>query len=180
MILYRLSSSLLPWPCGLSLLTLFCTAIAPSSAKAGTVSGGNDSTGTVISVQGSQFDITGGTAAGNNLFHSFQEFGLDAGQVANFLSAPSIHNILSRVVGGDPSLINGLIQVTGGNSHLFLMNPAGIVFGSNASLNIPGDFTATTATGIGFGNNQWFNAFGENNYTELTGIPFQFAFDVSQ
>jgi hypothetical protein len=40
-------------------------------------------------------------------------------------------------VGGDASYINGLIQVIGGNSNLFLMNPAGIVFGSNAQLNVP-------------------------------------------
>ncbi|WP_204104190.1 MULTISPECIES: CHAT domain-containing protein, partial [Spirulina sp. CCY15215] len=99
--------------------------------------------------------------------------------IANFLSAPEIRNILSRVVGGNPSLINGLIQVTGGNSNLFLMNPAGIVFGNNASLNVPGDFTATTATGIGLGDN-WFNAFGNNNYQTLIGDPTQFAFDLSQ
>ncbi|WP_204101791.1 MULTISPECIES: filamentous hemagglutinin N-terminal domain-containing protein, partial [Spirulina sp. CCY15215] len=99
--------------------------------------------------------------------------------IANFLSAPEIRNILSRVVGGNPSLINGLIQVTGGNSNLFLMNPAGIVFGNNASLNVPGDFTATTATGIGFGDG-FFDAFGNNNYQTLTGNPNQFAFDLAQ
>ncbi|MEG4202275.1 two-partner secretion domain-containing protein, partial [Microcoleus sp. Pol12A5] len=74
------------------------------------------------------------------------------------------------VVGGDASYINGLIQVIGGNSNLFLMNPAGIVFGSNAQLNVPGSFLATTATGIGFGNN-WFNAVGVNEYAMLIGTP---------
>ncbi len=68
-----------------------------------------------------------------------------------------IKNILARVTGGDASLINGLIQVSGGNSNLFLMNPAGIVFGANASLNVPAAFTATTATGIGIDSN-WFVA----------------------
>jgi filamentous hemagglutinin family protein len=96
-----------------------------------------------------------------------------------FLSYPNIRNILARVVGGDASLINGLIQVTGGNSNLFLMNPAGIVFGSSATLNVPASFTATTATGIGFGGNNWFNAIGNNDYQNLTGVPSQFAFDLS-
>jgi hypothetical protein len=82
-------------------------------------------------------------------------------------------------VGGDPSVINGLIQVTGGQSNLFLMNPAGIIFGSNASLNVPASFTATTATGIGFGNN-WFNASGVNNYGALVGSPRTFAFNINQ
>lgn len=67
---------------------------------------------------------------------------------------------MGRVVGGNASIINGLIRVTGGNSNLFLINPAGIVFGSQAQLNVPAAFTATTATSIGFGNNLWFNVVG--------------------
>ncbi|MBP0022227.1 MAG: CHAT domain-containing protein [Cyanobacteria bacterium SBLK] len=136
---------------------------------------------TIVSKNGNLFNISGGdfSGDGSNLFHSFQEFGLDAGQIANFLSSPNIQNILGRVTGGNPSLINGLIQVIGGTSNLFLMNPAGIIFGENASLNILGDFTATTATGIGFGND-WFNAFGKNHYQNLIGNPNQFAFDLMQ
>ena len=141
---------------------------------------GPDGTGTVVTPQGNRFDINGGTQSGTNLFHSFDQFGLSEGQIANFLSNPEISNILGRVVGGDPSIINGLIQVIGGNSNLFLMNPAGIVFGSGASLNVPASFTATTATGIGFGENNWFNAIGNNNYQNLIGTPSTFAFDNAQ
>ncbi len=142
----------------------------------------NDGTGTVVTPEGNRLDISGGTLSGDgaNLFHSWQQFGLDAGQIANFISNPEIRNILGRVVGGNPSVIDGLIQVSGGNSNLFLLNPAGIVFLNNAQLNVPGDFTATTATGIGFGNNNWFDAFGSNNYENLVGEPTQFAFDLSQ
>ena len=89
--------------------------------------------GTVVNPQGNQINITGGTQAGANLFHSFRDFNVNSSQVANFLSNPQIQNILARVNGGNPSLINGLLQVTGGNSNLFLMNPAGIVFGQGAS-----------------------------------------------
>jgi filamentous hemagglutinin family protein len=112
-----------------------------------------DGTDTLVTPDGNRYDIHGNKLSGDgaNLFHSFDKFGLDAGQIANFLSNPDIRNILGRVTCGDASLINGLIQVTGGNSNLFLMNPAGIVLGSNASLNVPASFTATTATGIGFG-----------------------------
>lgn len=128
-----------------------------------------------------QFNITGGQLSGDNqnLFHNFGQFGLNSGQIANFLSNPNIRNILGRVMGGEPSVINGLIQVTGGQSNLYLMNPAGIVFGSGASLNVPASFTATTATSIGFGNN-WFNASGVNNYSALDGTPTSFAFNVNQ
>ncbi len=141
----------------------------------------NDGTNTLVNAIGNRLDISGGQLSGDraNLFHSFQQFGLNANQIANFLSNPSIQNILGRVVGGDASVINGLIQVTGGNSNLFLMNPAGIVFGNNASLNVGGAFTATTANGIGFGNN-FFNAIGSNNYAALVGNPNSFAFTMSQ
>jgi filamentous hemagglutinin family protein len=170
---------------GLGLL-LSCVSltgvIATSPALTQPITPATDSTGTEVSQQGNLIDILGGSLSGDqkNLFHSFEQFGLDTGQIANFISNPEIQNILGRVVGGNASFIDGLIQVTGGNSNLFLMNPAGIVFGANASLNVPADFTATTATGIGFGTHNWFNAFGTNNYQALLGTPSQFTFDVAQ
>ncbi|BAY33787.1 hypothetical protein NIES2107_56890 [Nostoc carneum NIES-2107] len=149
--------------------------------KAQSITPANDGTGSVITTEGNKIDISGGSLSSDrtNLFHSFSQFGLDANQTANFLSQPSIQNILGRVTGNNASLINGLIQVTGGNSNLYLMNPAGIIFGSGASLNVPAAFTATTANGIGFGNNQWFNAIGANNYANLIGNPTGFAFTTS-
>ena len=166
-----------------SILTKEATPINPPSLiVAQSVTGAGDQVGTTVEQDGNQFNIDGGIFSGDgaNLFHSFQDFGLSAGEIANFISNPEIRNILGRVVGGEASIINGLIQVTGGNSNLFLMNPAGIVFGANASLNIPASFTATTATGIGFAGDQWFNVFSENNYQTLIGDPNQFAFDLAQ
>ncbi|MDX2099713.1 MAG: CHAT domain-containing protein [Leptolyngbyaceae cyanobacterium bins.59] len=155
--------------------------IAHSPLLAQSITPAFDGTGTIVQQNGNQFDIGGGQLSpdGVNLFQSFQQFGLDAGQIANFLSNPQLQNILGRVVGGDPSLINGLIQVTGGNTNLFLMNPAGIVFGPQASLNVPAAFTATTATGIGFGSD-WFQAVGSTDYSRLLGQPNGFAFATLQ
>jgi filamentous hemagglutinin family protein len=139
------------------------------------------STNTVVTPDGNRYDISGGQLSGDgaNLFQSFSQFGLNENQIANFLSNPSIVNILGRVTGGNASLINGLIQVSGGNANLYLMNPAGIIFGPNSQLNVPASFTATTATGIGF-DGGWFNAFGSNDYSSLTGTPNAFRFDASQ
>ncbi|MCP2729300.1 CHAT domain-containing protein [Limnofasciculus baicalensis] len=155
-------------------------SLFPNIAQAQSIIPAADSTNTNVGINDNQFNITGGQTSGDgaNLFHSFSQFGLDQNQIANFLSNPAIQNILGRVVGGNPSIINGLIQVTGGNSNLFLMNPSGIVFGANASLNVPASFTVTTATGIGFGNN-WFNASGDNNYPALVGTPNTFGFSTS-
>ncbi|WP_293123464.1 filamentous hemagglutinin N-terminal domain-containing protein [Microcoleus sp. bin38.metabat.b11b12b14.051] len=151
---------------------------AAASASAQPITPAPDGTNTVVTPNGNRYDISGGSLGGDkaNLFHSFTQFGLSQGQTANFLTNPNIQNILGRITGGNPSLINGLIQVTGGNSNLFLMNPSGIIFGPNASLNVPGSFNATAATGIGFGNNQWFSATGNNNWATLIGNPNSFAF----
>ena len=120
-------------------LTLVALGLAASihqkPLSAQPITSAPDGTGTVVTQDGNRFDIHGGSLSGDgaNLFQSFQQFGLSDGQIANFLSNPQIRNILGRVTGGDASLINGLIQVSGGNSNLFLINPAGIVFGPNAT-----------------------------------------------
>ena len=137
----------------------------------------NDGTATLVTPDGQRFIIDGGKLSkdGKNLFHSFREFGLSADQIATFLANPQVRNILSRVVGGNPSYINGLIEVMGGNANLYLVNPAGIVFGSGARLNLAGSFTATTSRQIGFADGV-FNAFGANDYLNLVGNPNSFQF----
>src|SRR4028119_656384 len=149
--------------------------LLPLAVRSQPVVPANDGTNTVVKSEQNRTDISGGQLSGNgaNLFHSFSQFNLSEGQIANFLTNPNIQNILGRISGGDVSVINGLISISGGNSNLFLMNPAGIVFGQNARLNVPGSFFATTATGIGFGD-RWFNSTGINDYQALLGNPNQF------
>ncbi|NER03808.1 MAG: filamentous hemagglutinin N-terminal domain-containing protein, partial [Okeania sp. SIO3C4] len=127
-----------------------------------------------------RFDITGGKQSqdNTNLFHSFERFNVGENQIVNFISNPNIKNILTRVTGGDASVINGLIQVTGGNSNLLIMNSAGIIFGANARLDVPASFVVTTGSGIGF-DSGWFNSIGENNYDILTGSPSAFSFPMT-
>ncbi len=141
----------------------------------------NDGTNTQVVPRGDRFEIQGGSFSGDgaNLFHSFEQFGLDAGQIADFLANPQVQNILSRVVGGNPSEINGLIRVTGSDANFYLMNPAGIIFGPDAQLDMFGDFSATTANGIRLGD-RWFNATGLNDYASLIGNPGALAFTMSQ
>lgn len=157
----------------LLIIILVACLVSIEAVDARPIASARDGTGTRVKISGSnprQYDIGGGMRAGANLFHSLQKFGLSKGQIANFLSKPDVRNILSRVVGGEASLINGLMKVTGGKSNLYFMNPAGIVFGKEARLNVPGSFIATTAKGVQVGK-EWFKAAGTNDYAKLAGSP---------
>ncbi|MGB7441167.1 MAG: filamentous hemagglutinin N-terminal domain-containing protein [Coleofasciculaceae cyanobacterium] len=101
--------------------------------------------------------IDGGATRGANLFHSFEQFSVLEGQGAYFTNSAGIANILSRVTGTNRSDILGRLGVLG-NANLFLINPNGIVFGENASLDLQGSFLATTANAIRLGDEGLFSA----------------------
>ncbi len=101
--------------------------------------------GTTLSTSGNTTNIAGGTRPGGgpNLFHSFNQFSVGAGDVASFVNPGGVSNVISRVIGGSPSNINGTVQAL--NANLFFLNPAGIVFGPSAHLNVSGSAYFSTA-----------------------------------
>jgi filamentous hemagglutinin family protein len=136
--------------------------------------------GTIVNSVGSSFEITGGVPVDRNLFHSFTEFGLSSNQTAIFqLTDPNIANVFSRVMGGNPSFLDGKVAISGSASNFYLMNPAGIIFGKNFQFPTLLSLTATTANGMAFGN-QWWSATGVNNYATLGKVPTVFGFTTPQ
>ena len=101
--------------------------------------------------------IEGGAQRSGNLFHSFEQFDVPEGRGAYFGNPADVQNIFSRVTGADRSEIFGTLGVLG-NANLFFLNPNGILFGPNASLDIQGSFVGTTANGIWLGNQGFFSA----------------------
>ena len=147
-------------------------------AIAQSITGASDGTGTNVTFDAASqtYTINGGTQVDANLFHSFQQFGLSSSEIANFLANPDVANILARVSGGQTSIINGLLQVSGGNNaNLFILNPAGVLLGRDANLNLSGSFSVSTASGLAFGD-RIFNATGSNDYSTLTGNPTGYVF----
>ena len=115
----------------------------------------------VVVPEGENENLEGGAIRGNNLFHSFQEFNIDAGKGAYFANPAAIENIFTRVTGSNPSEIFGTLGVLG-DANLFLLNPNGIIFGEDARLDLGGSFFATTADRIAFPDGQEFNAANPN------------------
>ncbi|MFK0729611.1 MAG: filamentous hemagglutinin N-terminal domain-containing protein, partial [Gloeotrichia echinulata HAB0833] len=154
-------------------------AFCGNSAIAQITQDGTLPTNSQVTPQGNIINIEGGTQVGSNLFHSFKEFSVPAGSTANFKNTENIQNIISRVTGKSISDIQGIIKA-GGTANLFLINPNGIVFGPNASLQIGGSFLATTASSLNFADGTKFSATDPQTTPLLTvSVPIGLQFGAT-
>ena len=125
-------------------------------AKAQTITLDQTTESTLVIDSGQQqFSVEAGTIRNDSLFHSFDTFSPESWSVVFDLSDSTynhINTVVGRVTGQQQTLLNGTLQLLGGNRpDLFFINPAGIIFGPSANLQLPGSFLASTAESISFG-----------------------------
>nr|WP_238718365.1 S-layer family protein [Petrachloros mirabilis] len=112
---------------------------------------------TQVSRNGLNFVVDGGTIAGRNQFHSFSAFSIPTQGSVLFNNPAVVNRIISRVTGNSLSAIDGVLA-TANPSDFFLINPNGIIFGPNATLNIGGSFIGSTAEAVQFADGTVFSA----------------------
>ena len=118
------------------------------------------SLGRAGALSGPTYQITSdlGRQVGGNLFHSFGQFSVNTGESATFSGPNSVSNIIGRVTGGQASLIDGTLRSTIPGANLYLLNPAGMLFGENARLDVNGSVHISTADALRLSDGGRFDA----------------------
>jgi filamentous hemagglutinin family protein len=130
------------------------------------------------SLIGPAFNITDnlGQTVGTNLFHSFESFNIAIDESANFTGPGTITNIISRVTGGGSSTIDGLIRSEIGLANLYFVNPAGVLFGPHANIDVGGSFHVSTANYLLLGDSGRFDVTNPENSVLTVAPPSAFGF----
>ena len=141
---------------------------------------GND-LGTNVSTIGNVTTIDQGTLSGTNLYHSFANFDLAAGDVAQWVYSSGdpggIANVINRVTGGTPSSIAGMLDSTAlPNADFYFINPAGVLFGAGAEVNVPAAAHFSTSSELRFANGDIFSIATPNGSTLSMAAPQSFGF----
>ncbi|MGH0031139.1 MAG: filamentous hemagglutinin N-terminal domain-containing protein [Myxococcota bacterium] len=143
----------------LSILILACLS-TPASAQTsitldGTIGG---PAGPVAPTAPGLWELPGnlGQRAGPNLFYSFGLFSIGTGDTATFLPDPMdaspLSNVIARVTGGQASAIDGTLRSQIPGADFYLLNPAGVLFGGAAAVDVPASLFVSTAHRLEYAN----------------------------
>ncbi|WPL17926.1 hypothetical protein Thiowin_02969 [Thiorhodovibrio winogradskyi] len=121
-----------------------------------------------------------GQTRGGNLFHSFESFNISRGQSATFTGPDTIQNVISRVTGGQESKIDGTLRSKVGMADVYLINPAGVVIGEDASIDVPASLHISTANELRFSDGGRFSATDPNASSLTLAAPESFGFLAPQ
>jgi filamentous hemagglutinin family protein len=122
---------------------------------------------------------TDGVIVNHNLFFSFSQFGVGSGDTAQF-SCPgciSLNNVISRITGNLPTIIEGNLVDTIPNANFWLLNPNGVMFGHGAVLDVPASLHVSNASRLSDGNGlSYFSANLHDSGSSLFISPHSFGF----
>ena len=117
-----------------------------------------------------------GARAGGNLFFSFDRFDVGPRASVRFSAPPgdAVTAVIARVTGG-PAAVNGALRCTIPDASVFLIDPAGVVFGPAARLDVGGSFAVATADCIRMADGTSFGL-STTPATLTTAAPTAFGF----
>jgi filamentous hemagglutinin family protein len=122
-------------------LALLALAAAGASAHAADL----PTAGRVVAGQAT-FDYAGNTLTvrqgSNKAAIDWTGFSIGQGHTVNFVQPSASAVALNRVLGTDPSIIQGALNA---NGHVFLLNPNGVLFSPTAQVNVGGLLASTLA-----------------------------------
>jgi filamentous hemagglutinin family protein len=121
-----------------------------------------------------------GQTSGANLFHSFSEFNVNVGQTVTVTGVNTLQNVISRVTGGAVSNINGILESKAGKADFYLINPAGVVFGKSAQIDMPASFHVSAADYLRFKDGGVYKASYADGSTLSIAPPEAFGFKGGQ
>ena len=135
---------------GAWLSMIICGLLVSTSSVANAQLVTDGSVGSATSLTGPNYQIPTNlgkmNSNGTTLLHSFRQFDLLNGQSATFTTtSASLRSLIVRVTGGMTSSIDGTVISMAPNADLYFMNPRGVIFGSNAYINVPAGFHVSTA-----------------------------------
>jgi filamentous hemagglutinin family protein len=149
---------------------------APSRAEVAT----DGTLGAKVRLTGKNVKIPAkyGKVSDKNLFHSFERFGVEAGQTVTFIAPDRLKltNVIARVTGRAPSRIDGTLAFKVKGADLWLLNPAGILFGPKAQMDLLGSFHASTADELRFADGKVFSALDPQGSVLSVAEPQAFGF----
>ncbi len=98
--------------------------------------------------------------AGNNSIINYRSFNIASNETVRFVQPGASSRVLNRITTASPTRIDGSLIA---NGRVYIVNPAGIVFGNGARVNVSGLYAAAGSL-----SNSDFLA-GRNNFTNLRG-----------
>ncbi|QIK37262.1 filamentous hemagglutinin N-terminal domain-containing protein [Caldichromatium japonicum] len=113
---------------------------------------------------------------GANLFHSFSRLDIGEGQRATFTGPEHIQNVIGRVTGGRVSRIDGTLRSQVGRADVYLINPAGVVLGPGAQVDVPAALYLSAADELRFSDGSRYSARDPQASTLSMAAPESFGF----